>query len=124
MNHPLHLLTKALLSGLVIVTVPESAKRNNTLASIVRSLPLRSLVAFVWRIAETRDTALTGRYAFGTFWSVLPTLPLFLLLPLLFVRGWQFWPALAVGIVVTVLLYAPTTRLLQVARIQLWNLLP
>lgn len=119
MNQPLYLLTKALLSGIVIVAVSEFAKRNNTLASIVHSLPLMSLVAFMWLFAETRDTALIGRHAFGTFWFVLPTLPLFLLLPALFKRGWQFWPALATGIVVTVLLYALTMRLLKVARIQL-----
>lgn len=116
MNQPIHLLTKAPISALVIVAVPEFAKRDNTLASLVHPLPLMLLAALVGLFAETRDTALIGRHAFGTFWSVLPTLPLFLLLPLLFVRGWQFWPALAVGIVVTVLLHAPTMRLLQVAR--------
>jgi hypothetical protein len=119
MNQPLYLLTKAILSGAVIVAASELAKRNNTLASIVHSLPLMSLVAFLWLFAETRDTALIGRHAFGTFWFVLPTLPLFLLLPVLFKRGWHFWPALAVGIVVTVLLYALTLRLLKSAGIQL-----
>lgn len=119
MNQPLYLLTKAILSGAVIVAASELAKRNNTLASIVHSLPLMSLVAFLWLFAETRDTALIGRHAFGTFWFVLPTLPLFLLLPVLFKRGWRFWPALAVGIVVTVLLYALTLRLLKSAGIQL-----
>jgi len=113
MNQPLHLLTKALLSGLVIVTVPESAKRDNTRESIVHSLPLMSLVASVWHIAETRDTALIGRQASGRSWLVP--------LPLLFMRGWQSWPALAV---VSVLLCSPAMRLLRVARIQLWNLFP
>ena len=119
MNQPLYLLTKALLSGAVVVAVSEFAKRDNTLASIVHSLPLMSLVAFLWLFAETRDTALIGRHAFGTFWFVLPTLPLFLLLPALFKRGWHFWPALTVGLVVTVLLYALTMRLLKAASVRL-----
>lgn len=119
MNQPLYLLTKAFLSGIVIVAVSEFAKRNNTLASIVHSLPLMSLVAFIWLFAETRDTALIGRHAFGTFWFVLPTLPLFLLLPALFKRGWQFWPALAAGVAVTVLLYALTLRLLKASGVTL-----
>jgi hypothetical protein len=63
--------------------------------------------------------ALIARHAFGTFWFVLPTMPLFLLLPMLFKRGWHFWPALAAGIVVTVLLYALTLRLLKTAGVQL-----
>jgi hypothetical protein len=119
MNQPLYLLTKAILSGAVIVAASELAKRNNTLASIVHSLPLMSLVAFLWLFAETRDTALIGRHAFGTFWFVLPTLPLFLLLPVLFKRGWHFWPALTAGIVVTVLLYLLTLRLLKAAHVTL-----
>lgn len=119
MNQPLYLLTKALLSGAVIVAVSEFAKRNNTLASIVHSLPLMSLVAFSWLFVETHDTALVGRHAFGTFWFVLPTLPLFLLLPALLKRGWHFWPALAAGIVVTVLLYLLTLRLLKAAHVTL-----
>ena len=83
MNQPLYRLTKAILSGAVIVAVSKFAKRNNTLASIVHSLPLMSLVAFIWLFAKTHDKAL------------------------------------AAGIVVTVLLYALTLRLLKTAGVQL-----
>lgn len=119
MNQPLYLIFKALLSGIVIVAVSEFAKRNNTVASVVHSLPLVSLLAFIWLYLETRDTALIGRHAAGTFWFVLPTLPLFLVLPLLLGRGWAFWPALAAGVVLTVLLYLLTLRLLKAAQVQL-----
>lgn len=118
MNQPLYLITKALLSGIIIVAVTEFAKRNNTLASVIHSLPLLSLVALIWLYAETGDAALIGRHAFGTFWFVLPTLPFFLLLPALIGRGWSFWPALAAGLVLTVLLYGLTLRLLKAAQIQ------
>jgi hypothetical protein len=119
MNAPLYLLAKALLSGLVIVAVSEFAKRNNTVASVVHSLPLVSLLAFLWLYAETRDTALIARHAAGTFWFVLPTLPLFLVLPALLRRGWAFWPALAAGSALTVLLYLLTLRLLKAAQVPL-----
>ncbi|HEX8311128.1 MAG TPA: DUF3147 family protein [Chthoniobacteraceae bacterium] len=88
------LLAKALVSGGLIVTISELAKRNNAAASIVHSLPLVSLLALIWLYSETRDTALIARHAQGTFWFVLPTLPLFLALPWLLRRGWDFWPAL------------------------------
>src|SRR6187402_90995 len=108
-----HLIIKALLSGIVIATVSELAKKNNLLASIVHSLPLTSLLAFLWLYADTKDAALVGRHAWGTFWFVLPTLPMFLLMPWMIRKLGGFWPALGSGIVLTIALYALTMRLLD-----------
>lgn len=112
-------LLKLFLSAGVIVVVTEAAKRSNAAASVIHSLPLTSLLAFLWLYAETKDAALIGRHAFGTFWFVLPTLPMFLLLPWLIRKLGGFWPALAVGVVLTVGLYALTMRLLKLAGVNL-----
>lgn len=114
-----YLITKALLSGIVITVVSELAKRNNTLASIVHSLPLMSLLAFVWLYLETKDSELIGRHAYGTFWFVLPTLPMFLLMPWLIRKLGGFWPALGAGILLSIGLYWLTMRLLKLAGINL-----
>ena len=87
-------LIKTLISALTIAAVTEVAKRNNTAASIIHSLPLTSLLAFVWLYLETKDSSLIGRHAFGTFWMVLPTLPMFLLMPQLIRHCGGVWPAL------------------------------
>jgi hypothetical protein len=108
-------LIKLFLSAGVIVVVTEIAKRNNAAASIIHSLPLTSLLAFIWLYTETKDSALIGRHAFGTFWFVLPTLPMFVLMPLLIRKLGGFWPALITGIILTVALYALTMRLLKLA---------
>ena len=113
------LITKALVSGGLIVAISELAKRNNTAASIVHSLPLVSLLALIWLYSETRDTALVGRHMFGTFWFVLPTLPMFLAVPWMLRRGLSFWPSLAVGVALTVALYLLTLRLLKTAGVTL-----
>jgi hypothetical protein len=115
----LYLITKALLSGAIIVAVSEIAKRNNSLATVIHSLPLTSLLAFIWIYSETKDAALIGRHAFGTFWFVLPTLPMFLLMPWLINKLGGFWPALGVGIAFTVALYLLTMRLLDIAGVKL-----
>ena len=112
-------LIKLVLSAGVIVAVTESAKRNNAAASIIHSLPLTSLLAFIWLYTETKDSALIGRHAFGTFWFVLPTLPMFVLMPLLIRKLGGFWPALITGIILTVALYALTMRLLKLAGVEL-----
>ena len=44
-------------------------------------------------------------HAQATFWYVLPSLPMFLLIPALLKRGIAFWPALALGCLLTMLLY-------------------
>jgi hypothetical protein len=42
----------------------------------------------------------------ATFWFVLPSLPMFLLIPALLRRGLAFWPALGAGCVLTMALYS------------------
>ena len=112
-------LIKLFLSAGVIVAVTEIAKRNNAAASIIHSLPLTSLLAFIWLYMETKDAALIGRHAHGTFWFVLPTLPMFVLMPLLIKKLGGFWPALGIGILLSLVLYALTMRLLKMAGVEL-----
>jgi hypothetical protein len=112
-------LLKLFLSAGVIVAVTEIAKRNNAAASIIHSLPLTSLLAFIWMYSETKDSALIGRHAFGTFWFVLPTLPMFLMMPWLIKKLGSFWPAFGAGIVMTVILYFITMALLKKAGVAL-----
>ena len=115
----LQLILRALLSGALVVGIGELAKRNNFTAAIVHSLPLISLLAVIWLFAETRDTALIARHLNGTFWFVLPTLPMFLAVPWLLRHGLAFWPALGAGVLLTVGLYFLTIRLLKAAAISL-----
>ncbi len=114
-----YLIVKALISGGVIVAASELAKRNNTAASIIHSLPLVSLMTFVWLYSESKDAPLIGRHAYGTFWFVLPSLPLFLLMPWLIRRFDSFWAALSAGILLTIALYFLTMRLLKAAGVNL-----
>ncbi|TDU71064.1 hypothetical protein EI77_02182 [Prosthecobacter fusiformis] len=112
-------LIKLFLSAGMIVTITEIAKRNNAAASIIHSLPLTSVLAFIWIYLETKDAALIGRHAYGTFWYVLPTLPMFILMPWLIKKLGGFWPAFGAGIVLTVALYLLTMRLLKLAGVNL-----
>ena len=115
----IHYLIKLFLSAAVIATVTEVAKRNNFAASIIHSLPLTSLLAFIWLYVEQKDEPLIARHAFRTFWFVLPTLSMFLALPWLLNHGTTFWPALGICIAGTVVLYFVTMKLLTVAGVQL-----
>lgn len=101
----LYLITKALLSGVIIAIVSELAKRSPGFAALVASLPLVSVLGMIWLWRDTADPQRMAAHAGATFWYVLPSLPMFLLIPLLLKRGVTFYPALAVGCAVTVALY-------------------
>lgn len=97
---------KILLSACIIVVVSEIAKRSSLLGALLASLPLTSLLAFVWLYLDTRDVQKVSALSSDIFWLVLPGLPLFLVLPLLLKMGWGFWLSLAAAILVTAACYA------------------
>jgi hypothetical protein len=101
----LYLVIKALLSGAVVAAVSEVAKRYPGLGGLVASLPLVSVLGMTWLWRDTHDPARMSAHATGTFWFVLPSLPMFLLIPALLRRGVGFWPALAAGCLLTMALY-------------------
>ncbi|MEC4748838.1 DUF3147 family protein [Methylomicrobium sp. Wu6] len=93
------------ITSVVVVTVSEIAKRNTLWAALVASLPLTSLLAFVWLYADTADSGRIAALSLDIFWLVLPSLALFLLLPFLLRLGWGFWISLGISCLVTATLY-------------------
>lgn len=106
-----YLLVKALLSGAIIAAVSEIAKRSPGFGALVASLPLVSLLGMIWLWRDTGDPVRMAAHAEATFWFVLPSLPMFLLIPTMLRHGYSFWAALAVGCVLTVILYLVMTWL-------------
>jgi F0F1-type ATP synthase assembly protein I len=108
----LYLIAKALVSGVIIIAASETAKRSPAYGSLILSLPLISILAFIWLWRDTGDNERIASLAEGTFWLVLPTLPLFLVLPALLRSGMEFWIALAISCAMTIALYLGTAWLL------------
>jgi hypothetical protein len=104
----LYLVLKALLSGVIIMTVSEIAKRSPAFGALVASLPLVSLLAIMWLWRDTGDTKRIADHAEATFWYVLPSLPMFLAFPSMLRSGVPFWWALLASCVLTVVLYLAT----------------
>jgi hypothetical protein len=48
----------------------------------------------------------------ATFWYVLPSLPMFLVMPWLWGQGVNFWAGLALGCLLTIALYVVTAAVL------------
>lgn len=100
-----YLILKYALSAAIIVAVAEIAKRNLILAGFVASLPLTSLLAFAWLYHDTHETGRVAELSYKILWLVLPSLVLFLALPLLLRHGVGFYPALALSTVIMLAAY-------------------
>jgi hypothetical protein len=96
---------KVLISALVIVAISELAKRSSLAGAILASLPLTSILAFVWLYTDSRSTEQVAGLSTSIFWLVLPSLVLFLVLPGLLRQGWGFWASLGSAIIATLAAY-------------------
>lgn len=101
-----YLIVKAVISGLLIAAVSEVARRSPGWGGLLASLPLVSVLALVWLWRDTSDVDAAAAQAMSTFWFVLPSLPLFLIFPLLVRSGLGFWPSILIACAVTMALYA------------------
>ncbi|MEJ6789719.1 DUF3147 family protein [Brevundimonas sp. BR2-1] len=110
---------KALLSGLLVGLVSETARRNAALGALFASLPLVSVLGMIWLWRDTHDSARLADHAQATFWYVIPSLPMFLVIPMLLRRGVGFWPALLAGCALTVVLYGVTVAVAARAGVRL-----
>jgi hypothetical protein len=104
---------KVAVSALVIVAISEVAKRNSGFAALLASLPLTSLLAIIWLRVEGAESAQIVELSQQIFWLVLPSLLLFLLLPMLLKYGITFWVSLGLASSATILCYFLMISLLR-----------
>jgi len=102
----IYLLVKAAVSGLLIAIISEVSRRAPGWGGLIASLPLVSVLALIWLWRDTADADAAAAQSLSTFWFVLPSLPLFLILPWAIRSGLGFWPSLAIACAVTMALYA------------------
>lgn len=107
----LYLLIKAGLSGVIVALVSETARRSPGLGALLASLPLISILGMIWLWNDTGDAVRLAAHSRATFWYVLPSLPMFLLIPALLGRGMSFAAALVAGCLLTSALYIVTARI-------------
>ncbi|MEK6807195.1 MAG: DUF3147 family protein [Pseudomonadota bacterium] len=108
-----YLIFKFALSAALIVAVSELARRNSSAAALFASLPLVSVLAFVWLYLDTHDAEKIAALSGSVFWLVIPSLLLFLALPVLLRAGVSFWIALPVSCLLTAAGYLGMAVLLK-----------
>lgn len=105
----LYLALKAAISGALIAIASTLAKRYPGFGALIASLSLVSVLGMIWLWNDKPDAENMAAHAEATFWYVLPSLPMFLLIPVLLRHGMGFWIALVAGCCLTIVLYAAMT---------------
>lgn len=96
---------KVLISSVLIVAISEISKKSSLIGGILASIPLVSVLAMIWLYIDTESTEKISHFSTSVFWMVIPSLSLFLVLPVLLKMKLNFYPALFISIVVMVLFY-------------------
>jgi hypothetical protein len=100
-----YLLLKAMISGLLIALASEVARRNAGVGALIASLPLVSVLGMIWLWRDTHDTERMAAHVGATLWYIAPSMPMFVLMPILLRAGVGFWPSLGFGCALTFGLY-------------------
>lgn len=98
-------IVKVIITALLVVLIAEISKRSSLIASILASVPLVSVLAMIWLYVDTKDTDKISALSTGIFWLVIPSLVLFLTLPVLLKKEINFYISMGLSIAITVICY-------------------
>ncbi|MCD5415968.1 DUF3147 family protein [Candidatus Bipolaricaulota bacterium] len=98
-------IVKLAITTMLIVLISEIAKRSAFLGAILASIPLISVLALVWLYIGTRDASKVSALSSSIFWLVLPSLALFISLPILLKQGIDFYLSISIAVAITVACY-------------------
>lgn len=111
---------KLIISAALIYFVNEIVitRSRPLLGSMIASLPLVSIITFIWIWAGLKETPSEqveklASHSTGVFWFVLPSLPMFLIFPVLLRKGISFWPSILICCLITMVLYAAMAMVLK-----------
>lgn len=94
-------LVKVAVTTVLIVAISEIAKRSTLVGAILASVPLISVLAMFWLYVDTKDITKVSTLATSVFWLVLPSLALFVTLPILLKQGLNFYISIGIAIAIT-----------------------
>lgn len=114
-----YLLMKIAITTVLVVAISEVAKRSSLAGAVLASIPLVSVLAMIWLYIDTKDVAKVSALATSVFWLVLPSLALFVSLPLLLKQGLNFYLSMGIAIAITVSAYAGMVALLNFFNVRL-----
>ncbi|MDY0151472.1 MAG: DUF3147 family protein [Candidatus Cloacimonas sp.] len=109
---------KTIVTLILIVAVSEIAKKSSLIGGIIVSLPIVSILAMMWLWIDTKNKAKVSELSTTIFWLVIPSLVLFISLPIL-LRRLDFGWAMLLSCSFTVVAYYAMISLLGLFNVRL-----
>ena len=100
------IVVKIVITTVLVVVISEVARRNNFVAALIISLPTVSLLSMIWLYVDKRDAIAVARLSTSTLWLVLPSLVLFIVLPIMLRRNVGFTLSMTVACAATIASYS------------------
>ena len=113
MNEFLYILLKLLLSSSIIVLISEISKRDTFVGGLIASIPVISVLSIIWLYIETKNIEDIKNLSNSIFWMVIPSLSLFISLPILLKSGLGFYISLTISVLITLICYYVTVFILS-----------
>lgn len=110
---------KIVITAILVVAISEISKRSSLLGALLASIPLVSVLAMIWLYIDTKDVDRVAGLASSIFWLVLPSLALFIALPLLLKQGFNFYLSVGASVLLTIGCYWLMITMLDRAGIEL-----
>ena len=101
------------LTALIIFAVVQVSERSTLLAAVLASIPIVSVLAMMWMNHEGQSTEEISLFAKEIVWLLIPSLLMFIVMPLLIDRGWEFYPALGAGLATTIIGYFVMIQIME-----------
>ena len=98
-------IVKVAVTAILVVLISEISKRSSFIGAVLASVPLTSVLAMIWLYLDTGNAEKVSDLANSVFWLVLPSLALFIALPVLLAQGINFYLSLTISIGVTAICY-------------------
>jgi len=102
------IILKYLITAGLVVLISEVARRSDKLGALIAALPMVTVLAMTWMFFELKgeqQTEKIANHAWYTFWYVIPTMPMFLLMPWMLRKGIHYGWTLLASCVLTAVLF-------------------
>ncbi len=100
----IYYIIKVAISATLIVAISEVSKKSSLIGGILASVPLVSVLGMIWLYIDTQSAEKVSQFSTSVFWLVIPSLSLFIVLPIL-LKKMSFYFALPISLVVMIVFY-------------------
>ena len=96
------LLTKFIVTALLIVLISEIAKVNDKLGGLIAAMPIMTLLVILWMYYDGNSNEKISSHISYTLFYIIPTMPMFLIFPFV-ISKFGFYIAFLISILITVI---------------------